>query len=58
MTFNCYDLGSKDAVLHAYHILSEGAIDNQNPEDPAAVPWNDLCFSLTDRFDVHWWIAL
>ena len=58
MTFNCYELGSKGAVIHAYNVLSQRALNNYNPDGPTSVPWSELCFSLVDKFGVHWWIAV
>lgn len=58
MSFNCYGLGTREAVLHAYNVLSEGAFHNQNPDGPAPLPWSKLCFNLVDKFGVHWWVAI
>lgn len=62
MFFNVWDLGTREAVDHAYAALSPGARWNENPEGPAAPDWDDegegYAFSLVDRFGVHWWIAM
>lgn len=58
MSFNCYGLGTREAVLHAYDVLSENAVHNQNPDGPAPLPWSELCFYLVDKFGVHWWVAI
>ena len=43
MQFNISGLETKEAVLQAYRILSEGAVENENPDGPAALPWNEYC---------------
>ena len=58
MSFNCYGLGTKEAVLRAYNVLSEGAFSNQNPDGPAPFPWNEFCFYLVDKFGVYWWVGI
>lgn len=58
MSFNCSGLGTKEAVLRAYKVLSEDAFHNQNPNGPAPLPWSELCFYLVDKFGVHWWVAI
>lgn len=58
MSFNCFGLGTSEAVLHAYNVLREGASHNLNPDGPAALPWSELCFYMVDKFGVHWWVAI
>lgn len=58
MSFNCYGLGTREAVLHAYNILSKEAFHNKNSDGPAPLPWSELCFYLVDKFGVHWWVAI
>ena len=58
MSFNCYELGTREAVLQAYNILSEGALSTENPDGPSPLPWNEFCFYLVDKFGVHWWVAI
>jgi uncharacterized glyoxalase superfamily protein PhnB len=58
MSFNCYDLGTREAVDQAYTVLNEGARATQNPDGPAPVPWNEYCFFMLDKFGVHWWVAI
>jgi len=57
MSFNCWDLKSREAVDQAYNVLSEGARSIENPDGPAPLPWNNYCFYLVDKFGVHWWVA-
>ncbi len=58
MSFNCYDLGTREAVDLAYSVLSEGARFTENPGGPGPLPWNDYCFYLVDRYGVYWWVAV
>jgi len=58
MSFNCWDLKSKEAVNQAYEVLIEGALSTENPNGPSPLPWNDYCFYLVDKFGVHWWVAI
>ncbi len=58
MSFNCYNLKSREAVDQAYAVLSKGARDTKNPNGPMPLPWNEYCFYLVDKFGVHWWVAI
>ena len=58
MSFNCWDLKSREAVDQAFKVLSEGACSIDNPGGPAPVPWNKYCFNLVDKFGVRWWVAI
>ncbi|MCX7773257.1 MAG: hypothetical protein N2376_09125 [Clostridia bacterium] len=55
MAFNVYEIGSEEAVRHAYEVLSEGGtvIDALGPCD-----WNPCCANLIDKYGVFWWIAI
>ena len=56
MAFNCWDLDSREAVDRAYRVLNEDAC---LPSDgPAPCPWNEYCFTLVDKFGIHWWVAI
>ena len=59
MQFWIYDMGSKEAVLHAYQVLKEDAIRIDNPDGPGSVPWdeNEYCFALVDKYNIFWGIA-
>ena len=61
MFFNVWDLGTREAVDHAYAMLSADARWNENPDGPATPWWDDegkvYAFALVDKFGVHWWIA-
>ena len=62
MSFNVYELGTREAVDRAYAALSEEARVNKNPDGPCAPFWNregDLYgFGLTDKFGVHWGVLI
>ena len=58
MQFNISGLETKEAVLQAYRVLSEGAVENENPDGPVALPWNEYCFTLIDKYNIWWWIAI
>ena len=58
MQFNIYDLGTQEAVITAYQILSEDAIRNENPNGPEPVPWSKYCFGLVDKYNIFWWISI
>lgn len=62
MFFNVWDLGTREAVDHAYAVLSAGACWNENPDGPSTPLWDDegkgYAFALVDKFGVHWWIAM
>jgi uncharacterized glyoxalase superfamily protein PhnB len=55
MAFNVYNMGTEEAVRHAFDILSEGGtvIDPVGPCD-----WNPCCANVIDKFGVFWWIAV
>ena len=61
MAFNVSGLGTKEAVDHAYSILSVGARINDSPTGPAAPFWdeegNEYWFSLVDKFGVYWGVG-
>jgi len=62
MFFNVWDVGSREAIDHAYKTLGAEARWNENPDGPAAPLWDDegkeYAFALIDKFGVHWWIAM
>jgi mRNA interferase MazF len=61
MAFNVSGLGTREAVDHAYFILSAEARINENPNGPAAPGWDDegnaYWFSLMDKFGVYWGVG-
>ena len=60
MSFNVDGLVSREAVDHAYAVLSKEARINDNPDGPGTPFWADegefYAFSLLDKFGVHWGI--
>jgi len=62
MFFNVWGLGAREAVDHAYKVLSKEARLDENMDGPSIAHWDDTgtvySFSLTDKFGVHWWISI
>ena len=62
MSFNVAGLGTREAIDHAYAVLSEGARHNNNPDGPNIACWDDTdtvySFNLVDKFGVHWGIMI
>ena len=59
MSFNVSFSDSKDALHHAYNVLSKEARINGDTDGPAAPSWSDadegiVGFSVVDKFGVHW----
>ena len=61
MAFNVSKLGTKEAVDHAYAILSAEARINENPNGPATPFWddegNEYWFSLVDKYGIYWGVG-
>lgn len=61
MAFNVCDLGTREAVDHAYSVLSEEARINFSPNGPACPFWdedgNEYGFDLVDKFGVRWGVG-
>jgi len=61
MAFNVSQLGTREAVDHAYAVLSAEARFNENAEGPACPFWdkdgNEYWFSLVDKFGVYWGVG-
>jgi len=61
MAFNFYDLGSREAVDHAFSVLNVDALFNENPNGPKSPFWdsenNEYWFSLVDKFGVYWGVG-
>ena len=55
MTFNVFEMGSEEAVRHAFDVLSEGGVVLQ-PVGP--LPWNSCNATVIDKYGVCWWIAI
>ena len=55
MTFNVFEMGSEEAVRHAFEVLTDGGVVLQ---PIGALPWNPCNATLIDKFGVCWWIAI
>lgn len=55
MTFNVFEMGSKEAVYNAFHVLSNGGVVINPIQE---VPWSKCCASVIDKFGVCWWISI
>ena len=55
MTFNVFEMGSEEAVRHAFDVLSEGGAVLQ---PIGALPWNPCNATVIDKYGVCWWIAI
>lgn len=55
MTFNVFEMGSEDAVRHAFEVLSDGGVVIH---PIGALPWNPCNATVIDRYGVCWWIAI
>ncbi len=55
MTFNVFEMGTKEKVDRAFSVLSEGGVVL---EDIHALPWNDYNATVIDKYGVCWWIAI
>lgn len=55
MTFNVFEMGSEEAVRHAFDVLSDGGVVLH---PIGALPWNSCCATVIDRYGVCWWIAV
>lgn len=55
MTFNVFEMGSEKAVLHAFHVLSDGGVVLH---PIGKLPWSECCATVIDKYGVCWWIAI
>ncbi len=55
MTFNVFEMGSEEAVYHAFGILCEGGVIIEPIHE---VPWSKCCATVIDKFRVCWWISI
>ena len=55
MTFNVFEMGSREAVLHAFEVLSDGGVVLH---PIGALPWNEYNATVIDKYGVCWWIAI
>lgn len=55
MTFNVFEMGSREAVDHALAVLSEGGVVLEPIQE---LPWNPYNATVIDKYGVCWWIAV
>ncbi len=55
MTFNVFEMGSREAVLHAFEVLSDGGVVLHLI---GALPWNEYNATVIDKYGVCGWIAI
>lgn len=55
MTFNVFEMGSEEAVHHAFRVLSEGGVVLEPIHE---LPWSSCCATVIDKFGVCWWISI
>lgn len=55
MTFNVFEMGTEEAVHHAFQVLSAGGVVIK---PIGAVPWSKCCATVLDRYGVCWWISI
>ncbi len=55
MTFNVFEMGSEEAVRHAFQVLSGGGVVIHPIH---ALPWSACCATVIDKFGVCWWISI
>lgn len=55
MTFNAFEMGSKEAVLHAFEVLSDGGAVLH---PLGSLPWNEYNATVIDKYGVCWWVAI
>ncbi len=55
MTFNVFEMGSEEAVCHAFHTLRNGGVVIEPIHE---VPWSKCCATVIDKFGVCWWISV
>ncbi len=55
MTFNAFEMGTKEAVQHAFDVLKNGGVVL---EEIHALPWSSCCATVIDKYGVCWWISI
>ena len=55
MTFHVFEMGSKEAVYNAFHILSNGGVVIHPIQE---VAWSKCCATVIDKYGVCWWISI
>jgi len=55
MTFNVFEMGSEEAVHHAFRVLSEKGVVIDEIQQ---VPWSTCCATVIDQYGVCWWLSI
>ena len=55
MTFNVFEMGSEEAVKHAFDVLSDGGVVIEPMHE---LPWSKCCATILDKYGVCWWISI
>ena len=55
MTFNVFEMGTREAVSHAFEVLSQGGLVLH---PLGSLPWNEYNATVIDKYGVCWWIAI
>ncbi|WP_369298439.1 VOC family protein [uncultured Neglectibacter sp.] len=55
MTFNVFEMGSREAVDQAFRALSDGGAVLHPIH---SLPWSEYCATVIDKFGVCWWISI
>lgn len=55
MTFNAFELGSKEAVENALAVLREGGVVLEEIHE---LPWSECCATVIDKYGVCWWVGI
>ena len=55
MTFNVFEMGTKENVLQAYNVLRDGGVVIEAIHE---VPWSKCCATVIDRYGVCWWVSI
>lgn len=55
MTFNVFEMGSREKVDRAFSVLSEGGVVLEPIHE---LPWSTYCATVIDQFGVCWWISI
>ena len=55
MTFNAFEMGTEEAVVHAFQVLSTGGVVL---EPIGQLPWSTCCATVIDKYGVCWWLSI
>lgn len=55
MTFNVFEMGSRDRVQRAFDVLRDGGVVLEAIHE---LPWSECCATVIDKYGVCWWIAI